>query len=146
MIKSPLGLVFMKFSKLGSYKVLNTHVFFPYLFVIFEILSDPTQIWFLVVLKCCSKEFWSYRIRIFYPLVDVSICFSLLLDFVVNACSEVDNHFDLFEFAVVLMWETMTFIGLYGDPTGITLLKFNFFGGWNQWMWLVSCRKPRMLT
>ena len=31
----------MKFGNLYSYKVLNTNVFFAYLFVIFEILSDP---------------------------------------------------------------------------------------------------------
>ena len=36
-----MGLVFMKFGNLGSYKVLNTHVFFAYLFAIFEILSEP---------------------------------------------------------------------------------------------------------
>ena len=29
----------MKFSNLGSYKVLNTYVFFAYLFPIFETLS-----------------------------------------------------------------------------------------------------------
>ena len=33
----------MKFGNLGSYKVLNTHVFFAYLFVTFEILNDPPQ-------------------------------------------------------------------------------------------------------
>ena len=36
---TPMELVFMKFSNLGSYKVLNTYVFFAYLFAIFEILS-----------------------------------------------------------------------------------------------------------
>ena len=30
----------MKFRNLGSYKVLNTYVFFAYLFAIFEILGD----------------------------------------------------------------------------------------------------------
>ena len=39
----------------------------------------------------------------FYPLVDVSIHFSPLLDFILNACSEVDIHFVLFEFVVVLL-------------------------------------------
>ena len=31
----------MKFGNLGSNKVLNTHMFFAYLFTIFEFLSDP---------------------------------------------------------------------------------------------------------
>ena len=30
----------MEFGNLGSYKVLNTHVFFAYLFAILEILSN----------------------------------------------------------------------------------------------------------
>ena len=38
----------------------------------------------------------------FYPLIDVSIRFSPLLNFVLNACSEVDIYFVLFEFFVVL--------------------------------------------
>ena len=42
----------MNFGSLGSYKVLNTHVFFAYLFAIFEMLSEPPQFRFLVVLKC----------------------------------------------------------------------------------------------
>ena len=37
------------------------------------------------------------------PLVDVSISFSPLLDFLLNACSKVDIHFVLFEFVVVLL-------------------------------------------
>ena len=49
-----IGLVFMKFGSLDSYNVLNTQVLFAYLFAIFEILSDPSQFWFLVVLKCYS--------------------------------------------------------------------------------------------
>ena len=40
---------------------------------------------------------------IFYPLVDVSVRFSPLFDFVLKACSEVDIHFVLFEFVVVLL-------------------------------------------
>ena len=36
-------------------------------------------------------------------LMNVSICFSLLLDFVLKFCSEVDIHFVLFEFVVVLL-------------------------------------------
>ena len=36
----------MKFSNLGSYKVLNTYIFFAYLFAIFEILSDRPQFCF----------------------------------------------------------------------------------------------------
>ena len=31
----------MKLGNVGSYKVLNAHVLFAYLFTIFEILSDP---------------------------------------------------------------------------------------------------------
>ena len=38
-----MGLLFMKFDSLGSYKVLNTYVFFAYLFAIFEILSGRPQ-------------------------------------------------------------------------------------------------------
>ena len=45
------------------------------------------------------------RVRNTYvlPLVDVSIRFSSLLDFVLKAFSEVDIHFVLFEFVVVLL-------------------------------------------
>ena len=38
-----------------------------------------------------------------YPLADVSIRFSPLLNFVLNACSKVDIHFVLLEFVVVLL-------------------------------------------
>ena len=41
--------------------------------------------------------------RIFYPLVDVSIRFIPLLDFVLNVCGEVNIHFVLFEFVVVFL-------------------------------------------
>ena len=34
----------MKFGNLGSYKALNTYVFFAYLFAIFKILSDTHAI------------------------------------------------------------------------------------------------------
>ena len=34
----------MKFGNLGSYKALNTYVFFAYLFAIFKILSDTHTI------------------------------------------------------------------------------------------------------
>ena len=66
-------------------------------------------------------------------LMNVSICFSLLLDFVLKFCGEVDIHFVLFEFVVVLLWETMTFYWIIwvthtGNPMGITLLTFNFLG------------------
>ena len=37
------------------------------------------------------------------PLVDASVCFSPLLDFVLNACSKVDIHLVLFEFVGVLL-------------------------------------------
>ena len=47
-----MELVFMKFRNLGSYKVLNTYVFFAYLFAIFEILGDPHKFWFVIILKC----------------------------------------------------------------------------------------------
>ena len=98
----------MKFSNLRSWKVLNAYVFFAYLFAIFEILSGQPQLWFLVVLKCYSQEFQSYEICIFYPLVDVSIGFTPLLDSDLKVLSEVDINFVLFEFVVVLLWETMT--------------------------------------
>ena len=47
--------------------------------------------------------------RISYPLIDVSILFSPLLDFALKAFSEVDIHFVLFELAVVLLGQTMSF-------------------------------------
>ena len=64
-----------------------------------------------------------------YPLVDVSIRFSPLLDIVLKAFSDVDIHFVLFEFVVVLLWKTMTFYWIVwgphnGGPMGITLLKW----------------------
>ena len=47
-----MGLVFMEFCNLGSYKVLIKYTcVFYYLFVILEILSKPS-ILILVVLKC----------------------------------------------------------------------------------------------
>ena len=120
----------MKFSNLGSYKVLNTYLFFAYLFAIFEILSGYPEFWFLVVLKCYSKKFQRYEIRISYPLVGVSIRFSPLLDFILKSFIEEDIHFVLLEFVVVLLWETMTFYWIIwrpqnGDPMRITLLNFN---------------------
>ena len=126
----------MKFSNLRSWKVLNTYVFFAYLFAIFEILSGQPQLWFLVVLKCYSQESQSYEICIFYPLVDVSIGFSPLLDSNLKVLSEVDIHFVLFEFAVVLLWETMTVDWIIwwlhnGDPMVTTLLKYNFLNAYS---------------
>ena len=81
--------------------------------------------WVLVVLKC-----YSYEIRISNPLVNVSIRFSPLLDFVLKTFSDVEIRFILFEIVVALLWETMTFYWIIwgphnGDPTGITLLKYN---------------------
>ena len=63
-----------------------------------------------------------------YPLVDVSIRFSPLLDFGLKAFSQVDIHFVLFEFVVALLSETMTFYWIIwgphnGDPMVITLLN-----------------------
>ena len=49
-----MELVFMKFSNLGSYKVLNTYAFFADLFVFFETLSGYPEFGFLAVLKCYS--------------------------------------------------------------------------------------------
>ena len=46
-----MGLIFMKFGNLDSYKVLTTHLLFADLLAIFEILSDSLQFWFLVFLK-----------------------------------------------------------------------------------------------
>ena len=67
------------------------------------------------------------------PLVDASIRFSPLLNFTLEAFSEVDIHFVLFEFFVVLMSETMTFYWimwgpLNEDPMRITLLKLKLLG------------------
>ena len=60
------------------------------------------------------------------------------LDFVLKAFSEVDIHFVLFEFVVVLLWETMTFYWVIwgphsGDPMGITLLKSCSCTLWHKW-------------
>ena len=41
--------------------------------------------------------------HIFYHLVEISIGFSPLLGFVLNACSEADIHFVLYESVVVLL-------------------------------------------
>ena len=41
--------------------------------------------------------------RIFYPLADVPNHFSPSLDFALKTCSEVDIHFVLFAFVVVLL-------------------------------------------
>ena len=83
--------------------------------------------------------------RMFYPLVDVSIHFSPLLDFILNACSEVDIHFVLFEFVVVLLWEIMVFSWIIwgphnGNPMGITLLKF-----FTEHLW-ENCLKFRWIS
>ena len=56
------------------------------------------------------------------------IRFSPLLDFVLNVCSEVDIHFVLFKFVVVLQWENMFLYWIIWGPgngglIGITLLK-----------------------
>ena len=69
-----------------------------------------------------------YDIPIFYPLVDVSIRFSPLLNIIFKAFREVDIHFVLLELVVVLLWETMTFYWIIwerhnGDPMGISLVK-----------------------
>ena len=111
----------------GSCKVLNTHVF---------------------CLSICN--FWNLE---WLPRILISSCFKILLlglskvrntsilppgwciysfqpfiGFFLKTCSEVDTHFVLFEFAVVLLWETMTFYLIIwgphnGDPVGIALLK-----------------------
>ena len=51
--------------------------------------------------------------RIFYPLVDISIRLTLLLDFLLNACRKVCSHFLYYflahEFAVVLLLESKNF-------------------------------------
>ena len=41
MIRTPMGLVFMKFGNLSGYKILNTQVFFCLFISTFEILSNP---------------------------------------------------------------------------------------------------------
>ena len=75
-------------------------MFFTYLFAVFEILSGYPEFRFLVVLKCYCLEFQRYEIHMSYPLVNVSIRFSPLLDFVLKAFREVDIHFVLFEFVL----------------------------------------------
>ena len=98
-----MGLGFMKFNNFGSHKVIKSYVLSAYVFVIFEILSDPPapiliSICFNMLLLGVLKLQNTYIL----PLVDVSICFTPLLDFVLNACSKVDIHFVLFEFVVAL--------------------------------------------
>ena len=62
--------------------------------------------------------------RTFYPLVDASIRYSPLLNFVLNACSEVDINFVLFQTAVYfIIFYCIIWGSHYGDPMGITLLK-----------------------
>ena len=51
-------------------------------------------------------------------MVDVSIRFSPLVGFVLSACNEIDIRFVLFEFFVVLLWETMTFYWIIWAPHG----------------------------
>ena len=98
-----MGLVFMKFGNLGSYKVLNAHVFFAYQFATLRNFEAKKYIY----------------IYIFYPLVDAFIYFSPLLDFVLNACGEVNVHFVLFEsFVVFLLLETMTLYWIIWGPHG----------------------------
>ena len=98
-----MGLGFMKFNNLGSHKVINSYVLSAYLFVIFEILSDPPTILISVCFNMLLLGVLKLQNTYILPLVDVSISFTPLLDFVLNACSKVDIHFVLFEFVVALL-------------------------------------------
>ena len=55
-------------------------------------IYEIQQSWYLQSFKYIS-----------YPLVYVSVCFSPLLNFVLKVFSEVDIHFVLLEFVVVLL-------------------------------------------
>ena len=92
----------MEFGNLGSYKF-GIHAFFPYLFAIFEILSNPPILISRVCFKMLLLGVLKLRKPIFCPLVDVSIRFSSLLGFLLNTCGEVNFYFVLFEFVVVLL-------------------------------------------
>ena len=81
------------------------------------VLSDHT-----ILIYICFKmlPLWVLKLQNTYivPLVDVSIRFSSLLDFVLDACSKADIHFVLFEFVVGLPWQTMTFYWIIRGPHG----------------------------
>ena len=75
-----------------------------------------------------------------YVYLTLWLMYLCISGLVLKAFSEVDVHFILFEFAVVLLWETMTFYWIMwgprnGDPMGITLLK------WEQLLFLLQILK-----
>ena len=77
-------------------------MFIAYIFAIFEILSGYPEFRILVVLKCYSYEFQKYEIRISCPLVDVSIRFSGLLDFVLKALNKLKFQCLLIDLRVLI--------------------------------------------
>ena len=120
--------VFMKLGSLSSYKTLNSPGFFAYLLALLK-SCITSQLWFVVVLKCSSLEFWSCKMCMFYSLVDISMRFTLLLGFLLNVCIKIYIHFVYY---FVLDANLLSFyfegarslIELCGDPMGITLLKW----------------------
>ena len=82
----------MKLSNL-SYKILNTGVFCLFIST-FEILSNLP-----IIICSCFKMLLLGVLKIqnayIYPLVDVSIHFTHLLGFLLNACSKIYIHFNL---------------------------------------------------
>ena len=123
----------MKLGNLSSYEIFNLQVFFPYLFKLLKSWVIP-QLWFVIVLKCNSYEFSSHEMLIFYPLVDISICLTILLGFLLKTFRKVYSHFVYFfilrhEFIVDFLWESKKFYwiiwGPYNrDPMWITLITF----------------------
>ena len=89
MIRTPIGLVFMKFGNLSGYKILNTQVFFCLFISTFEILNNPR------ILICSCFKILLLEMRILYPLVDASFCLTLLLGFVLSACGKLYIQFVL---------------------------------------------------
>ena len=127
-------MVFMKFTNLGSYKVWNTYVFFPYLFAIFEILSDYPEVWFLVVFKMLLLGVPKVRNTYILPL---GWCIYSFQPFI-------GNYFEgflwgryLFCFIRIYCCFTVRYHDVLldymgtpiGDPIGITLLKWSVHEG-----------------
>ena len=97
----------MKLGNLSSYKILNSQVFFCLFISTFEILSNLP----IVICSCFKMQLLRVlRLRNAYilRLADVFICCTLLLGFILNACSKVYIHFACYfvlrcEFVVVLL-------------------------------------------
>ena len=123
----------MKLGSLSNYKILNSPGFFAYLLALLK-SCIICQLWFVVVLKFSSFEFWSCEMRMVYSLVDISTRFTLSLGFLLNVCIKINIHFVYYfvlrcKFVVALLWGNKKFYWIIwghhnGDPMGITFLKW----------------------